>query len=838
MIGTPLGGRAAQTEGEARNPMAYIVAFGSVKRELFELEGESMVLGRERKARVSISDFQVSRRHAEILADGDGWKIRDLGSRNGFHLNGELVPSGGEAPLVAGDELVFGKTPLRVYESAPADLDGLDEPELPEAVVAAQAALEAAARQKNKAKARARTGDEAGDAGEDPALLETDAASADDEEIESLDDPKVEEIAPEAKSDHDANALTESEIRRFSRGDGDAPDVTPPKPRFTELSEDPEPRTERRRRGSERAEKRDERRESGRPDSERKTGSSARRRRGSSRRQKADSGRRRGDSGRGKKGSGRAREAANAEVHSIKALLDRSERERAFYRNLTLGLVGFLMLLVGVLVLKLMAGGGETPKPEPDKTPKIGVTDPGDSPDRPPVGPAVVSLGDDTNVDEILAQLDSAVFQSEILPWLERSCSACHGQKGGAPLKANFADADDVLRTFARAVVPGQPSASPLLTKPLGVDQGGVVHGGGTLLRTGTPEFAALRDWIQGTTAGPSAPDTGMDEPDLDPVAKIDVATVEVAVGEQVRLDSRGSKSKTNSTLLCQWAIIGMPEGSQAVLDDEGAELAHFVPDLPGSYRIELIVRDGSYTGRTELTLTATGAAMTPGQRPKPGDDPKTPDKPSGPPDAVVAGIFKRAVGRDPKPDEIKELKKSSVAQTVRAVVATPEAKLFWLKSELATFGLTGPNRLPTFYVKQLAKQLSKGDEFTVRDAFVEFAISPKFQILHSDPKDYVEALFTCFLGRKPAGRERFSSLKMYDGKEATLFGKKGRGQAEIAAILARQPEFEEAFLKRAYKLYKGKDPSDRVLETMKKRYSEDPSEFFRFVEIWVKPSS
>lgn len=50
--------------------------------------GEVLLVGRDPTCQVVVPDRSVSRRHAEIRRVGDNWVIRDLGSRNGIHLNG------------------------------------------------------------------------------------------------------------------------------------------------------------------------------------------------------------------------------------------------------------------------------------------------------------------------------------------------------------------------------------------------------------------------------------------------------------------------------------------------------------------------------------------------------------------------------------------------------------------------------------------------------------------------------------------------------------------------------------------------------------------------------
>jgi pSer/pThr/pTyr-binding forkhead associated (FHA) protein len=48
----------------------------------------------------------VSRLHAELVRDGDGWLLNDLGSHNGTRLNGWLVRE--TVPVRGGDLVEFG----------------------------------------------------------------------------------------------------------------------------------------------------------------------------------------------------------------------------------------------------------------------------------------------------------------------------------------------------------------------------------------------------------------------------------------------------------------------------------------------------------------------------------------------------------------------------------------------------------------------------------------------------------------------------------------------------------------------------------------------------------
>ena len=63
-------------------------------------------LGRATDCEISLDDITVSRRHAEILRNGDEYRVRDSGSLNGTYVNSERID---EAALHQGDELQVGK---------------------------------------------------------------------------------------------------------------------------------------------------------------------------------------------------------------------------------------------------------------------------------------------------------------------------------------------------------------------------------------------------------------------------------------------------------------------------------------------------------------------------------------------------------------------------------------------------------------------------------------------------------------------------------------------------------------------------------------------------------
>lgn len=66
------------------------------------------LVGRSVRCDLRIDAEHISAQHAAIRWNGGGWEIRDLGSLNGTHLNGELLEHGKTYPLNKGAMVHFG----------------------------------------------------------------------------------------------------------------------------------------------------------------------------------------------------------------------------------------------------------------------------------------------------------------------------------------------------------------------------------------------------------------------------------------------------------------------------------------------------------------------------------------------------------------------------------------------------------------------------------------------------------------------------------------------------------------------------------------------------------
>jgi hypothetical protein len=79
-----------------------------------EVANRPVLIGRLPDCAISLSDPNVSRRHAEVRVEDGGPVIVDLGSTNGTKVNGVAVAT---RPLADGDTITVGQTPIR-FEAA------------------------------------------------------------------------------------------------------------------------------------------------------------------------------------------------------------------------------------------------------------------------------------------------------------------------------------------------------------------------------------------------------------------------------------------------------------------------------------------------------------------------------------------------------------------------------------------------------------------------------------------------------------------------------------------------------------------------------------------------
>jgi len=104
--------------------VSVVVRTGRLKGKRYRLF-PGMIIGRGEQAHLYLPDFKVSRQHARINLDLDGFHLNDCESHNGTFINGEQI---GEQVLTDGDVLHIGGTRLEVIYNQPSPVRSVVTP--------------------------------------------------------------------------------------------------------------------------------------------------------------------------------------------------------------------------------------------------------------------------------------------------------------------------------------------------------------------------------------------------------------------------------------------------------------------------------------------------------------------------------------------------------------------------------------------------------------------------------------------------------------------------------------------------------------------------------------
>jgi len=91
-------------------PSSLEIIAGEAMRRTVPL-ADNLTLGRGPLNQIAFADPGISRHHAEIVLEDEGWMLRDIGSTNGTHVNGHRIT---ERLLQAGDTIEIGSVVLKV----------------------------------------------------------------------------------------------------------------------------------------------------------------------------------------------------------------------------------------------------------------------------------------------------------------------------------------------------------------------------------------------------------------------------------------------------------------------------------------------------------------------------------------------------------------------------------------------------------------------------------------------------------------------------------------------------------------------------------------------------
>lgn len=85
---------------------------GPIAGRRYKLEDGEYVIGRRSDCQIFVPDMRVSRQHARLWRDGEGWTLEDLGSNNGTFINGVRLQAA--TALRNDDEILIANNRIRV----------------------------------------------------------------------------------------------------------------------------------------------------------------------------------------------------------------------------------------------------------------------------------------------------------------------------------------------------------------------------------------------------------------------------------------------------------------------------------------------------------------------------------------------------------------------------------------------------------------------------------------------------------------------------------------------------------------------------------------------------
>jgi hypothetical protein len=102
-----------QESSMIQTPARLIVQRGPNPNETFELTKDKLTIGRSPGNDITITDPEISRKHIQLVRQGDGYAAEDLGSTNGSFVNNRRIV--GLTPLHNGDVIELGEAVSLVY---------------------------------------------------------------------------------------------------------------------------------------------------------------------------------------------------------------------------------------------------------------------------------------------------------------------------------------------------------------------------------------------------------------------------------------------------------------------------------------------------------------------------------------------------------------------------------------------------------------------------------------------------------------------------------------------------------------------------------------------------
>ena len=105
----------------ATQSFQLVMSAGPTPDKAFPLSKQEIIIGRDTNADISINIAEVSRRHARMRFEPNGFSIEDVGSTNGTFVNGQRLTS--PQVLRPGDRIQLGEAVTMIYQVSQYDMN-------------------------------------------------------------------------------------------------------------------------------------------------------------------------------------------------------------------------------------------------------------------------------------------------------------------------------------------------------------------------------------------------------------------------------------------------------------------------------------------------------------------------------------------------------------------------------------------------------------------------------------------------------------------------------------------------------------------------------------------
>lgn len=99
-----------------RESAVLVVWRGPNEGASYQLQGDLVEIGRSPESTIFLDDITVSRHHARLTRNAEGWTLTDAGSLNGSYVNRNRITSATQ--LRSGDEVQIGKYRFTFYAAS------------------------------------------------------------------------------------------------------------------------------------------------------------------------------------------------------------------------------------------------------------------------------------------------------------------------------------------------------------------------------------------------------------------------------------------------------------------------------------------------------------------------------------------------------------------------------------------------------------------------------------------------------------------------------------------------------------------------------------------------